>query len=267
MKEESKESLKRIKIVREAGEDTEALTKCVCTFFERGEHPDCLGCRKTSEEVIECRDYLLERLPMRPIDYWTEDFDIFTVVKREKVVLEEVVGIGINCDSCYMAEKCPLYKPHNECGIDWKTKKPATTEGYYDFLIEIQQERIQRAAVFEKVDGGVPDISLSAEMDRLAGLVDGKVNINRERFSLSMEASGPALGGGGILSKLFGAKQPEAIPETASPRVAEVIDVEPEEVRTPRKSKTNGGSQKTQSEKAKAFPYFRNIPLVISKRL
>lgn len=251
MKEESKEYLKRIKVVREAGEDTEALIKGVCTFFERGNHPDCLGCRKSPEEVIECRDYLLGRLPMRPMDYWTEEFDVFTVVKREKVVLEEIVGIGINCDSCYMAEKCPLYKANNECGIDWKTQKPATTEGYYDFLIEIQQERIQRAAVFEKVDGGVPDISLSAEMDRLAGLVDGKVNINRERFSLSMEASGPALGGGGILSKLFGPKQPEAIPEVTTPRVVEDIEVEPEGVRSPRKSKSNGGSQKAQTEKAK----------------
>lgn len=247
MKEESKSYKERLEAIKRADGDTDALIKCVCTFFERGGHTDCIGCRKLPVEVEECRDYLLERLPLRPMDYWTEEFDLFVVNKREKVSLGEVSGIGINCDSCYMSEKCPLYKANTECGIDWKTQKPETVEGYYDFLIEIQRERIQRAAVFEKVDGGVPDVGLSGEIDRLAGLVDGKVNINRERFSLNVEASGPSVGGGGILAKLFGAKQPE-LPE-ATPKTIEAEIIEPEEVKIPRKAKRDVRSKTTQAER------------------
>ena len=202
-----KESIeKRIASIK-AAETPEDLKKCLCPFFDKGGYPDCLTCRRTEADLEECRDYYLERIKLVPQDLWSEEFD--------KVSIEEVVGIGINCDSCYMYDKCPLYKKGYACGIKWDTNKPNTPAEFMDFLINTQYERVRRSAVFEKIDGGVPDVGLSSEIDRLHDLVASKTEMGRERFSLSVEATGAAPqsnSGGGILAKLFGGGNP-ALPE------------------------------------------------------
>lgn len=243
MKESYKERIERIK---EAGEDIELLKKSVCPFFELGGHTDCISCMKDEDSIQECKDVLLERLPIRPMDIWSPEFDLIKVEPREKVSLGELSGIGITCDFCYMSDKCPLYKKSFICGIDWGTQRPTTAEEFMDFLIGIQHERVQRAAVFEKVDGGVPDANLSNEMDRLSGLVITKADLNRDRVSLSFNASGPATNnGGGILAKLFGGAK--ELPTVEKPKELgdsfsryEEVEPEPEKVRLPRKSKKEG---------------------------
>ena len=87
-----------------------------------------------------------------------------------------------------------------------------------EFLINTQYERVKRAAVFEKIDGGVPDVGLSTEMDRLHDLVASKIEMGRERLSINVEATGaaPSAGGGGILAKLFGGGGTKELPEKAS---------------------------------------------------
>lgn len=196
---------KRIKLVKSA-ETSEDLKKHLCPFYDKGGYPDCLICRQTEADLEECRDYYLERITLIPQDLWSEDFDKFIVRERETIPVEEVSGIGINCDSCYMYDKCPLYKKGYACGIKWDTNKPNSPAEFVDFLLNTQYERVRRSAVFEKIDGGVPDVGLSTEIDRLHDLVAFKTDMSRERLSLSVEASGPALpqSGGGILAKLFG---------------------------------------------------------------
>ena len=85
-----------------------------------------------------------------------------------------------------MSEKCPLCKPGYECGIDWGSEKPSTPEAFYEFLVTIQYERVKRASVFEKVDGGVPDQFLSNEMDRLSGYILNRLDLKdvykRQRY-------------------------------------------------------------------------------------
>lgn len=211
-----KESIeKRIASIKVA-ETPEDLKKCLCPFFDKGGYPDCLTCRRTEADLDECRDYYLERIKLVPQDLWSEEFDKFIVREREQVSIEEVVGIGINCDSCYMYDKCPLYKKGYACGIKWDTNKPNTPAEFMDFLINTQYERVRRSAVFEKIDGGVPDVGLSSEIDRLHDLVASKTEMGRERFSLSVEATGAAPqsnSGGGILAKLFGGGGNSALPE------------------------------------------------------
>lgn len=202
-----KESIKkRIELIKEA-EDADALKKCLCPFFDKGGYPDCVMCRRTEADLDECRDYYLERIGIIPLDLWSEEFDKLLIREREVQDLEEIVGIGINCDNCYMYDKCPLYKKGYACGIKWDTNKPETAMQFMDFLINTQYERVKRSAVFEKIDGGVPDVGLSSELDRLHDLVASKIDMGRERLSINVEATGavPAAGtGGGILSKLFG---------------------------------------------------------------
>lgn len=228
---------KRTKAIMEA-DSPEELKKYLCPFYEKGDHPDCLTCRKTEADLDECRDYYLERIKLTPMDIWSPDFDKFIVQSRDTVSIEEVVGIGINCDSCYMYDKCPLYKKGFACGIKWDTNRPNTPTEFMDFLINTQYERVRRSAVFEKIDGGVPDVGLSGEMDRLHDLVASKIEMGRERLSINVEATGaatPASGGGGILAKLFGGGGSKELPSKASTgEFIEAVEVkEPEKL--PRK--------------------------------
>lgn len=225
---------KRTKAIMEA-DSPEELKKHLCPFYEKGDHPDCLTCRKTEADLDECRDYYLERIKLTPMDIWSPDFDKFIVQSRDTVSIEEVVGIGINCDSCYMYDKCPLYKKGFACGIKWDTNRPNTPTEFMDFLINTQYERVRRSAVFEKIDGGVPDVGLSGEMDRLHDLVASKIEMGRERLSINVEATGsatPASGGGGILAKLFGGGGSKELPSKASTgEFIEAVEVkEPEKL-------------------------------------
>lgn len=195
---------KRIELIKEAGEDYDALKKHLCPFFEKGGHPDCAACHKTEANIDECRDYYLSRIHLFPMDVWEEKFDSFVVQAREKVAIENITGIGINCDSCYMADKCPLFKRGYACAIDWGTNKPKNATEFMDFLINVQYERVRRASVFEKIDGGVPDANLSNEMDRLSGYIASKDSLGQDRLSINVEAKGKS--GGGILASLFGGK-------------------------------------------------------------
>lgn len=236
---------KRAKLVRDA-EDPEELKKHLCPFFEKGGHPDCMMCRRTEADLDECRDYYLERITLIPLDIWDESFDKFIVQSRDKIEMSEIVGIGINCDSCYMSDKCPLFKRGFVCGIEWGDNKPNTPMEYMDFLLNTQYERVKRASVFEKIDGGVPDANLSAEMDRLTDFLNIKDNMGRDRLSINVEASGAAQsGGGGILAKLFGgggSSQPAVeskptimLPAEEAEYVEEVKESEKVKVKIPRK--------------------------------
>lgn len=239
---------KRISKITSA-ETPEDLKECLCPFFDKGGYPDCLTCKKTEADLEECRDYYLERIKLVPQDLWSEDFDKFIIKDRETLPIEGIVGIGINCDSCYMYDKCPLYKKGYACGIKWDTNKPNTPTEFMDFLINTQYERVRRSAVFEKIDGGVPDVGLSSEIDRLHDLVASKTDMGRERFSLSVEASGaatPQSSGGGILAKLFGgggsSSSEKELPAKAASMegaviIEDAVEVASEPVKVPRQSK------------------------------
>ena len=241
-----KESIeKRISLIK-AAETPEDLKKCLCPFFDKGGYPECLTCRKTEADLDSCRDYYLERSKLDPQELWSEEFDKFIIQDRDKVSLEEVVGIGVNCDSCYMYDKCPLYKKGYACGIKWDNDRPNTPAEFMDFLINTQYERVKRSAVFEKIDGGVPDVGLSNEIDRLHDLISSKSAMGRDRLSISVEATradSSHAAGGGILAKLFGggaAALPEAKPstESAAPILVSskgIHDAEPEKPSRQRK--------------------------------
>ena len=106
--------------------------------------------------------------------------------------------------------------------------------------------------IFLSIRSGVPDVGLSSEIDRLHDLVASKTEMGRERFSLSVEATGAAPqsnSGGGILAKLFGGgnpalpeKKPIEIPAKAISvesdfDIQDVEEVKPEPVKVPRQRK------------------------------
>ena len=113
------------------------------------------------------------------------------------------------CDSCYLAARCPAFKEHSECGfklpVEIRTKDQLNAA--MRVMIEIQAGRVLFARFAEELEGQGLDPALSAEMDRLFTLIDKmkSVNESREMLSISMESRGTS----GVLSRLFGNKAGE----------------------------------------------------------
>lgn len=235
----------RIAQVKEA-EDVEGLRRSVCPFFELGGHPDCVACMKEEDDVRGCRDEYLEKIVLHPMDMWSEEFDVVAVKKRDATPVEELVGVGVNCNFCYMSDKCPLYKRDYTCGIQWDKDKPKDAKEFMDFLIGTQFERVRRASAFEKIDGGVPDANLSNEMDRLRDYVVTKGDLDAERLSINVEAKGPSTAGGGILAQIFGKPSTPALPADEQHPAIEAPEVEAVKVETP-KVRRNGESKRKEA--------------------
>ena len=252
--------LERIRLVKES-EDRESLIKYLCPFYEKGGHPDCIGCKKLMGQLEECKKVYLSRIEKYPMDIWDESFDAYEIEKRDnKIPMGEADGMGIHCDSCYMFDKCPYYKKGYDCAIAWDSSVPDTPEEMYDFLLTTQFERVRRAKVFEKIDGGVPDEGLSKEMDRLHSLVEGKANLSREGLSIRLNATGSVDSGGeGILSKIFGGGSSRSLEvreeRTLSEKASSVEDIEPiGEVEKPEKVLGNENSKKINRSLSKKIP-------------
>lgn len=82
------------------------------------------------------------------------------------------------CNYCHIAEKCPLFKEDNTCGFDFSqsdaNKDPLST---INNLIAIQTERVNRALLMEKMEGGNINKVYSAELKALDNLNISKMNI------------------------------------------------------------------------------------------
>jgi hypothetical protein len=139
------------------------------------------------------------------------------------------------CDSCYLASRCPAFKEHAECGfklpVAIRTKDQLNA--VMRVMIEMQASRVLFGRFAEELEGQGLDPSLSSEMDRLFTLIDKMktVNESREMLSISMEARGNS----GVLSRLFGTKAGDVArqlpggglsPEQTDQFYADVIDGE-----------------------------------------
>lgn len=113
------------------------------------------------------------------------------------------------CDSCYLASRCPAFKEHSDCGfklpIEIKTKDQL--QAVLQAMIEMQASRVLFARFAEELEGQGLDPALSSEMDRLFSLVDKFKTISdtRDVMRMTVEARGNA----GVLSRLFGQKAGE----------------------------------------------------------
>jgi hypothetical protein len=115
------------------------------------------------------------------------------------------------CDSCYLASRCPAFKEHSDCGfklpVEIRTKDQLNA--VMQAMIEMQASRVLFARFAEELEGQGLDPALSSEMDRLFSLVDKFKNISDTRDVLRMEVE--ARGSSGVLSRLFGQKAGEVV--------------------------------------------------------
>ena len=109
------------------------------------------------------------------------------------------------CDSCYLAPRCPAFKPQAECAyelpIELRTKDQLNA--LLTAMLEMQASRVMFARFAEELEGQGMDPTVSSEMDRLFQLVDKFKNISDSRDLVRFEME--ARSGAGVLSRLFGA--------------------------------------------------------------
>lgn len=113
------------------------------------------------------------------------------------------------CDSCYLASRCPAFQEHSDCGykLPVEVRSKDQLQAMLTALIEMQASRVLFARFAEELEGQGLDPALSAEMDRLFSLVDRFKNISDSRDMMRIEVE--ARGNAGVLSRLFGQKAGE----------------------------------------------------------
>lgn len=206
-------------------DDPEVIKQIVCPFYQGGNHPECRRCRQPEEQLMECKDEYLLRIESQPLEKWNKDFDKITV--RQKKPIKEIHDIGLGCNMCYMAKSCPQYEANATCSIDFTVDAYAgDPKKAVEYLIELQTERVNRASVIERMDGGIPDQNLSLEIDRLQSLIQTRSDLDMNKFSLRISgetnSAQQTTGAAGILSQIFGGGKKEELPPASSNAIVDI---------------------------------------------
>jgi hypothetical protein len=134
-------------------------------------------------------------------------------------------GSGIRqCDTCYLAPRCPAFQEHMECAykipVEIRTKQQL--QAVLTAMLEMQTSRVLFARFAEELEGQGMDPNLSVEMDRLFKLVQQFKDIEdtRDLVRIEMEAKGSA----GVLSRIFGQKAATKANELSAPVTDEQVN-------------------------------------------
>jgi hypothetical protein len=112
---------------------------------------------------------------------------------------------NLRCANCYIQETCPAFNPAPDAtcsiSVDLKIETGDDYVKLVNKVIEIQSERVLRGRMAERQDGGLPDKTLSGELNLLLDMIAKSKEIFDTRDSLVIKAKGK-----GILSKIFAGK-------------------------------------------------------------
>lgn len=210
--------------------------KIICEFYKSGNLNQCMTCLQEDEDIGVCVDEYRKFMRTNPSMHYSEK----TIRKkvRDRVRLNTLDFIGLNCNICYIKENCPLFQDGSMCAINWKEEGKKTPAEVLDFMVDVQMERVERSRLFEQVDGGMPDENLSKELEKLRLMNEQRMELMKDKFSLKIEASSSTGGlsaGGGILSKIFGYGNQKQLEETP-----EIIEIPHEEVKEKKIIKKKG---------------------------
>lgn len=140
------------------------------------------------------------------------------------------------CDSCYIASRCPAFKEHSECGyaIPLEIRTKDQLQAALRALLEMQMSRVLFARLAEELEGQGLDPALSKEVDRMFDLVNKFKDISDSRELVRLEIE--TRQSGGVLSRLFGPKAGETARQLTAPvemgtfdqMALDIIDVDDE---------------------------------------
>jgi len=99
------------------------------------------------------------------------------IVEVDEMFAKEF-GNTLFCDTCAIQDKCPKFQQSMACAFDFKpkfvTENPIAT---LDFLIQAQTERVNRMRLFESMEGGQVNKTLSSEISLLERLNQSRINL------------------------------------------------------------------------------------------
>lgn len=180
--------------------------------------------KRNSAVAIRQRDpEEIEVMPGFEIDSYVDRYTDAEGVRRERnAPLMRNTGTSLRvCDTCFLKDKCPKFEPGANCAyklpIEIRTKEQLRS--LQDVLVEMQAQRVAFMRMAEDMEGGYADPNLSGEMDRLQRIIDRKDEMEREGFSLTIQAKQRGTGDGGMISRLFGkdaGQQAQQLPEPIS---------------------------------------------------
>lgn len=128
------------------------------------------------------------------------------------------------CDSCYLAAKCPRFEEHAECAyeIPISIKTKTQLRAVMRALLEMQSNRIMFAAFSEQLEGQGIDPVLSKELDRFFDMTEKMKRI--EDTSSLVEFEIKAKGEAGVLSRIFGPKVGEKAASLPAPISSQALE-------------------------------------------
>jgi hypothetical protein len=126
------------------------------------------------------------------------------------------------CNTCYKAGECPEYKPDHACAYDsiFKKFKTRNVEDLIDAMhgmADLNMERMQRLMLFETMDGGMADPTLTSMIDQNLNIMMKMKQLHEQKAQIiatqrrtqyadgrTEEETSVTNPSGGILSKIFG---------------------------------------------------------------
>jgi hypothetical protein len=127
------------------------------------------------------------------------------VIKDVTVLKSSATSLRM-CDTCFVAQNCPAFKPQSTCAfnlpVEVKTKDQL--KSLINALVEMQGQRVAFAKFSEDLNGGYPDPNVGQELDRFFKMLKTikELDDSREFIRMTVERQGA----GGVLSAIFGDK-------------------------------------------------------------
>jgi hypothetical protein len=125
-------------------------------------------------------------------------------------------ALPLQCNTCLISDRCPKMEANSACRISFAGifRQHESVEdalpGSANEVLQLQYERVMRASLFERADGGALDQQLSAEISRYFSMLHSLKSLGEKpKDSLTITAGGNAAsalaasGGGGMLQGLL----------------------------------------------------------------
>ena len=199
-------------------------------------------------EVTELEDEIFEKANIVPVrDEKGRFLKGQKIVRKPKNIYSKKYP-KLVCDTCYAAQTCPEYKAGYVCAYDkmfdrFDTRNVEDIIDAMQSMVNLNLSRMQRVALFEMLDGGMPDGNLTNMINQNMNLLMAmqKVYIQAPEVlrqtrimradgseETTLEYNNPS--GGGILEKLFAnTKEDSKNKENEKKNEEDIIEVDIED--------------------------------------
>jgi len=202
------------------------------------------------DDIEELEDEIYNSVGIEPVrDKQGKFLKGQTKVRKPKNIYSDKYP-KMACDRCYASQKCVEYEAGKACAYN-KMFKRFNTRNMEDLIdamqsmVSLNLERMQRVAMFEILDGGLPDGNLTSFIDQNTRLInslkhlydtEGLEELRHTKVYRSdgtqvetTKVSNPQ--SGGILEKLFSMNTPKKEGEEVEEKEDKIIEVEVKEAK------------------------------------